>query len=245
MKRLFRSHRLRLTNVLLAAACATAAFPAAAQTVSQVYGGTLTRQTQTAFVTGDVGLQTYESESIDSNATAMSKNVTVGGYAGESRTLGIFARSSESTTKFDLNDSEVDTTWRDLYLQYRLGFISLSGIASMAEIGASQEEEDLYRIYGTGYGAGATISAALSEELIVKAAAKAVMTPTAHDRLGGDVEVGQRQEAEAEASLDVIHRYVDLLLGYRYRTYRITVADEDSAETQSAPYAGMRFGVYF
>ena len=40
-----------------------------AGTVSQVYGTTLTKQTQTAFVRAEAGWTTYESQAAQSNAT--------------------------------------------------------------------------------------------------------------------------------------------------------------------------------
>ena len=87
------------------------------QTRSQVYGTTLTKQTQAAFVQYDYGWQTYRSEAAESNATANVQSITFGGYAGESRRLGVYFSSDSSQTTFDLNNSDVATTWNMMALQ--------------------------------------------------------------------------------------------------------------------------------
>ena len=123
-------------NALLLAlgAGACVATQASAQTVSQVYGDTLTRQTQTVFVRGDANFTTYQSEAADSNTTATTSTVTVGGFAGEKRTLGVYMSSNDQTIPFDLNKSSVKNAWRDLRMQARFGWFYPSVAVSMIEI---------------------------------------------------------------------------------------------------------------
>ena len=121
------------------------AAPTMAQsTRSQVYGGTLTRQTQTFSVQSDVGLQTYESEAAGSNGTTSASTFKVGGFAGEARRVGILVTSANSTTNFQLNQTAVRSGWRDLDLQLRLGFINPFIVFSDSEIAVAGMELKMF-----------------------------------------------------------------------------------------------------
>ena len=216
-----------------------------AQTRSQVYGGTLTQQTQTAFFAADIGYQTYDSDSVSSKDTSPAYNYRVGGYAGENRVLGVFANVADSTTNFELNASKVRTAWRDLALQYRLGIFSPSVIATSSELLLSSTDQQDIHIFATGLGAGLAVHIPLTDKIIVQADAKAINSSNAHDRYGKEVKVGRRDEAELAASIDVVERYVDLLIGYRYRSYTLDIEGDVATETQTTPFGGVRLGIYF
>ena len=218
---------------------------ASGQTRSQVYGGTLTQQTQTAFFAADVGFQTYESESVESKDTSPAYNYRVGGFAGEDRVLGVFANIADSTTPFELNESRIRTAWRDLAIQYRLGFLYPTVYATSSELTLTAEGVEDIHIFGTGFGAGLAVQVPITKQIIVQADAKSINTASAHDRYGAEVDVGRRDEAELSASVDLVERYVDLIVGYRYRNYDLTIEDTKSVETQTTPFGGLRLGLYF
>ena len=214
-------------------------------TRSQVYGGTLTRQSQTFYAQSDVGLQTYESSAVDSNATATVTSYKVGGYFGEARRLGLSVASAESITPFELNDTRVRSGFRDVELQLRLGFINPYIVATDNEINVKANGENFLHIHGQGLGLGANVQVPMTENIITTVSAKLVNTTKAYDRYDHDVEIGPRTEIDASAAVDVTRHLVDAYIGYRRRAYSIKVDGANAQEVQSIPYAGLRLGVYF
>jgi hypothetical protein len=215
------------------------------QTRSQHYGNTLTRQTQTAFMTMDYGLLTYESKAVASNATAPVTRFRVGGYAGENRVLGVFLDTEQARTSFNLNKSSIGTRWQDLYMRFRMDFISLDLIGGLANIDIKREEGAAANIYGYGIGGGAAIDLPLNRSIVVHLHGKSVLTSEAHEESGRQVALGRRDHAEANVAFDIDERFLDVLFGYRYRQYNIKIDETQTKEVQSAPYAGMRLGIYF
>jgi hypothetical protein len=214
-------------------------------TRSQVYGGALTRQSHTFYIQSDVGMQTYESAAVDSNATSTVQSYKVGGYFGEARRLGLAIGSSEAVTPFELNDTRIRSGFRDLELQVRLGFLNPFVVASDNEINIKTNGEDYLHVHGQGMGVGANIQVPMTAEIITTVSAKVVNTTKAYDRLGHDVTIGNRTEIDANAAVDVTEHMVDAYVGYRRRSYTLKVDGVEASELQSIPYAGLRFGVYF
>jgi hypothetical protein len=240
-----RGTPMRLRWILpLASAAALLGHEATAQTRSQITGNTLTRQTQTAFIEADIGQQTFESEAVESNATSTVTRIRIGGYAGENRRLGVIASATDSETPFELNDSKVRTAWREVAMQFRFGYVNPSIIAANTEMRLKNGTDSL-DIYGTGIGGGLSINIPLTQWIVLNAAATSVQPTKSHDRNGHDVKLGRRDEVDLGASLDLVEKYVDVLVGYRYRQYDLEIAEETFKETQSAPYAGLRLGFYF
>ncbi len=239
-------YKRTLTTIGLLICTLLMATPSMGQaTRSQVYGGTLTRQTQTFYMQSDVGLQTYESEAVASNATTSASTFRIGGYAGESRRVGISFTSAASDTAFQLNNTEVRSEWKDFDLQLRLGFINPFLVVSDSEmVIAGDELEDLH-IFSQGVGAGATIQAPLTDYIIATASTKHVVSTKAHDRFGHEVKMGARSEVDFNAAIDVSEHVVDYYVGYKARTYSLTVDGVEATENQSMPYTGVRMGFYF
>jgi hypothetical protein len=216
-----------------------------AQTTSQVYGDTLTRQTQTFFVTAEADWTTHNSQAVESNTSAATSSVSVGGYSGESRVLGVFFNSINQDLNFALNESSIRNNWNDLRLEARLGFIYPSVGVSMNQSKMVKAGETLTNFYGTGPNAGLGTKIPMTKTIMVEAEAFVSSTTAAHDKDGKDIEVGLRKEADIHATVDVTAQLVDFIIGYRAREYGVKVDDKEYKEVQSAPFAGLRLGMYF
>lgn len=217
-----------------------------AQTLSQVYGSELDRQTMTASLQGDVGMMAVESDTAGSKESAQMQTVTAGIFAGEGRKLGLTFRSSENRIPFALNRATMTTNWRDIKLQGRLGSFYPNVAASVSEIAVDQNEAEFVDIYGTSIGAGFGVFVPLWGRAVAFFDGTNYITPNATDRQGHDVEVGPRLEADAGASIDITERMLDLMMGYRYRSFSLKVDDgETNREVQQGAYIGVRTGVYF
>ncbi|TWW08788.1 hypothetical protein E3A20_20810, partial [Planctomyces bekefii] len=106
-------------TVFAAAMASLAATPGYAQTRSQVWGGPIVQETQTASVTADVGMTTFESKAADSKETQSTSTYTVAAWAGEGRELGASVQASDAVVPFSLNNSSMKTSFRDVKLMAR------------------------------------------------------------------------------------------------------------------------------
>ncbi len=228
------------TILLLGASTATLA-----QTRSQVTGSDLDRQTMTAFIQADVGMDTFESDTIKSKESSQSSSWTFGTFAGESRKLGVTLHSSDNEVPFTLNDSKMRTSFRDLRLHTRLGWISPSIAAALNEISISSADTDVVNIYGSSLGAGLALNIPLWNRAVINFDHVMFNTARVLEKEGRDVKLGQRQDSEISASFDITDRILDFIVGYRRRAYTLTVNDVENKELQTGAFVGFRLGMYF
>lgn len=219
---------------------------AEAQTRSEVYGSALDRQTPTAFAGADLGLATTESGIAASNASSKSLRTSGGIYAGESRSLGIFLRNSETSMNFKLNGNSSRTTFRDLHSQARLWWFYPSLVVSLSEMAVNRDGQRFVDLYGTGVGGALGVHAPVLPFLELRADVTYIKTPHARDQDNArSVKLGDRLEVDVGTTFDLILKYVDLNVGYVYRSHQVTVDDVTYSEKTTMPYAGLRAGVYF
>lgn len=237
---------LATAQIMTIMTAAAIAGPALAQTRSQVWGGPLTQQAQTVYVTAESGPTTYESDAAGSKETQMSNTFTAGAWAGESRIVGAAIRSSEAEVPFELNDATMKTSFRDVRIMARLGWFIPFATVSLSEVDVTQGDTETVSVYGTGTGAGLAVGVPLHEKLVFQVEGSATQSNQVYDKLGQDTKLGRRDEGDAHLSFDLTDRMVDLLVGYRVRSYEIEAAEEQVLEEKSqGAYAGLRLGLYF
>jgi hypothetical protein len=216
-----------------------------AQTRSQVYGSSLTRQTMTAYVQDDVSMNTYDSEAAGSKEVAQSNTWCIGTYAGEGRDLGILFRSSDNIVPFALNQSYLRANFKDTVMQWRLGWVYPALAAGLTEIETSSTENGNFNLYGANIGAGVGVFIPLFAKSVFYVNSMVYQTPNAWDKSGKDVKLGQRLEQDIGASIDLTENVIDLMVGYRTRQYKVTSGEKTFNEITLGAYAGLRLGLYF
>jgi hypothetical protein len=221
------------------------ALPAAAQTRSQVYGGALTQQAQTIYVRGEVGMTTYESDAAGSKETQTSTTGILGGWAGEDRIIGAQISSSQADVGFELNDTDMHTSFVDVKLMGRLGWLVPSIGASLTEVSISAEDVETVALYSTGASAGLALQVPVAHFLVVEGGGQVVKSTKVYDKLDAGTKLGDRKEGDLHASFDVTDRLVDLIVGYKIRQYDLEVGEETKRERSQGAYAGIRLGLYF
>ncbi len=234
-----------LGRIFTVALILTAAPAALAQTRSQVYGNDLTQQSQTVYVQAEAGVTTYESQAAGSKETKSAMTTVVGGWFGEERVAGASVTNSESTVPFSLNASSMHTAFTDVRAIVRLGWIMPSVGVSLSEVEVAKESAKQYSVYATGANAGLAVGVPLNKTMVVFGDGLAVKAMRGFDRLGGAGKMGDRTEFNAGVSFDVTERMLDLLVGYRARTYEIQSAEKTYEEKTQGAYAGLRLGLYF
>jgi hypothetical protein len=220
-------------------------FGASAQTRSQVYGNALTQQAQTVYARADVGMTTFESDAAGSKETQTSNAYTVGGWAGESRVVGVSFSSSDNTVPFSLNNSSLHAGFRDVRMVARFGWIMPSVGVSLNEVDVKRDGVETVGVYGTGLNAGLAVAVPLHARLVVQAEGFTSQNTKLYDKLNNGTKLGDRNEADAHLSFDVTERFIDLLVGYKLRQYEIQTSTENLTESSQGAYAGLRLGLYF
>lgn len=236
---------MRLTHIIAAVIVTTATTTALAQTRSQVYGSDLEQQAMTVYMAGEIGMNTFESEAAGSKESQESTRYTLGGWAGEERVVGASITSTEDVVPFALNDSEVHTKFRDIRIMPRFWIFTPSIGASFSEVDVESDGEKTVSLYGSGINAGIGAHLSLHRAIVVSADVMTVQTNDSFDKLDQGTELGDRNEANIGASVDLTERMVDLLVGYRVREYTIKNGEEESKEKSQGAYAGLRLGLYF
>lgn len=222
-----------------------AATVASGQTRSRVYGDQMTKQSQTLYFQGDVQATTYESEAAGSKDSNETTSLTVGAWTGEGRILGFEMKSTDADTKFNLNGSSVRTSFKDVRMMTRLGWIQPSIGATLSEIDVKSSEANTVGVYSTGLNAGVKVAVPVTLELVTYAEA-AISHPTkTYDKLDQGTKLGDRSDADIGASYDLTETAVDLLVGYRVRNFKIDTDSASFNESTSGAYAGLRLGLYF
>lgn len=235
----------RIYGSIVALMAIALASPALAQTRSQVWGGPLIQQAQTVSVEADLGMTTYESEAAGSKETKESSNITMAGWAGENRIIGASITSSEANVPFTLNDSKMKTSFRDVRLMARIFWLIPYVNVSLSEIDVTKADAAIVGLYGTGMGAGLALAIPLHDRLVLQAEGGQTQSSKVYDKLGADAKLGARNDADAHLSFDITDRIVDLVVGYRLRSYEIETADATYKEQSQGAYVGIRLGLYF
>ncbi len=216
-----------------------------AQTRSRVYGDQLTKQSQTFYIQGDVQATTYESDAAGSKEANETTTLTVGAWTGEGRVVGVEMVSSEAETNFSLNSNTVRTSFRDIKLKTRLGWLIPSVGASLTELDIKTPEASEVGVYATGINAGLKVSVPITLEMVVHGEGTISRPTKTYDKLAQGDSLGDRTEFDLGASYDLTETAVDLLVGYRVRSLKINSTEQDYNEATSGAYAGLRLGLYF
>jgi len=235
--------RWTLASTLLA--LGTLSAEAYGQTRSQVYGSPLDQQAQTVYVRGDAGMSTYESDAAGSKETKESTVMTLGGWAGEARTVGASITSSQSDVSYALNDSRTRTAFNDVRVAARIWWLTPSVGVSLSEVEVERDGAKTVNLYGTGLNAGMGIQIPAYRTIVLYGDAMVSKANRVFDKISDTTKLGDRMEGDAGVSFDVTDRMVDLLVGYRIRQYDIETPSVKHQEKAQGAYAGLRVGLYF
>lgn len=218
---------------------------AGAQTRSQVYGRPLEQQAQTVYARADLGMTTYESQAAGSKETATTATYHVGGWAGESRQVGVDVSSTDAVVPFALNGSESHLGFRDVRLMARFGWVIPSIGASLTEMDVKENGVKKTGVLASGPNVGLAVSVPMTHAIVVTADAMLAPATKSLDKLKGDTSLGARSEADINAAVDVTDRALDFLVGYRLRRYTLEDQRGSLKEESQGAYAGLRLGLYF
>jgi hypothetical protein len=215
------------------------------QTLSQVYGDSLTKQAQTIYVKGTAGMTTFDSEAAGSKETRTTSETEFGGWMGEKRIMGLKVGHSYHDVPFELNKAHSRSAMTDVRLLARIWFLQPSLGISLTEWDVSNASEPVLGIFATGINAGLGLIVNLHQGLVFNADLMRVQSLRTYDKLEQNSSLGNREDADAHFAFDLTERIVDFVVGYRLRRYSVTLEDATFKETSQGAYVGLRLGYYF
>lgn len=216
-----------------------------AQTVSQVYGSEMEKQTMTASVSANAFVGNYQSAIVDSNTTKTTPEYAVGIYAGELRQLGVEISSSATDLAFNNGESRLGLANRTLKLKPRFGWVTPILAAAMTDFKAAKESVVITDMVATSTGGGLGVSIPFWNRAVVGGEVVYYRQANAADVSARKVEQGKRMDADFGASVDLTGRQLDLIFGYRVHKSSVIVEEVAYDEVFHGAYTGLRAGVYF
>lgn len=193
-------------------------------------------------VTG--GSSTYKSELVGNNDTTTSFGYSIGGTAGANSNLGFFIRSDTIDAPFELNSSQITTTWQDSGLKYRMGFFYLGLVLSSVETTINDEGTNLIDAGGTGTGGTTGLQFSIGKTAVMYLDITSVTIAKTRNELDQTTAIGARQDVDIGAYIDLSKKSFDYMLGYKQRTVTVTT-DASYTDTITTTYVGFRWASYF
>jgi hypothetical protein len=208
-------------------------------------GDTLDEQNRTSYLFCDYGLVTYKSKLVESNDTGSELGYGVGARIGEDKRWEVRLRKESSKIAFELNSSAIESSYQDILIGYRWGFVEIGANIATAAMIANAEGEALFDATGSGYGGHFAILMPVARFAIVKIEANTAAISTTIEKEQKDVGLGSRTDIELGANVDITKRYFDFIFGYRQRAHALKYLGSSFAEVRTATYLGLQLGVDF
>jgi hypothetical protein len=215
------------------------------QTLSQVYGDSLTKQAQTIYIKGTAGSTTFDSEAAGSKETRTTSEMEFGGWMGEKRIMGLKVGHSYHDVPFELNQSHSRTAMTDVRLLARIWFLQPSVGISLTEWDVTNATAPVVGLFATGINAGLGLIFNLHQGLVFNADLMHVQSLRTFDKLQQSSTLGTREDMDAHFAFDLTERIVDFVVGYRMRRYSVTIDETAFKESSQGAYVGLRMGYYF
>lgn len=227
----------------------------------------------TFFVTASGGYTVYKSEMVQSNDTSTTVAYGFGVYAGDDKNVGFILNREASTIAFALNESSLTLEWQDIHVRYRYGPVYMGLLITESHWNVvappDTDEDDLLDQgadpvnyldmtssgYGGNVGARFPVAKRGTAYVDITYAAAGTVRETAVDpeeaAANGDaipgtrvLGLGPRMDLDLGGSIGM-SRWLDVVCGFKYRTYQVTVEDATFAELHNTTYVGFNAGWSF
>jgi len=216
------------------------------------------------------GYSIFKSELVQSNDTGITARYAFGVNGGADHQVGmLFARES-STIAFKNTASSVALSWQDVDLRYRLGPLyfglvvssSTWTVKSPARVAGKIDEtltsEEYIDLTASGYGGNVGLQLPVGKRNLLYADLTYVTIGAVQQKAAGAngsaaalaaaervTTIGPRMELDLGAAIALTRNLVDATVGFKYRTYSVSVDSAASKELLNTTYAGLRLNWLF
>lgn len=208
---------------------------------SQAFAG----DEQTVYLDVRYGLSTIKSELLESNETSSSVGYGVGANAGAERNFGVKLWRESMSTKFLLNETQFDATWQDLSFTYSWGWMALGGMVVSLDAAAKDAAgESIFTAVASGYGGIFSLDIPVQKGFFFTEARFATYS-TITEKDEKTLTIGPRMDISFGGKLPLTKRNLDMVFGYRQRTYPISLEGTSASEWVADTFLGFQWGLSF
>ena len=199
------------------------------------------------------GLTTYKSEVVKSNDTSFSFGYGLGVFGGRTNSFGMYFGNELNTTDFVYADSEqkskVVTSFQDTLIRYRWGPFYIGPAFTQMLMTTTRQDVEYLDFLATGIGFHTGLRINFKRESVVflevLSASSSATKEAVQDPTSTPVSVGARTDIHMGGIIKLTKNLLDLQIGYKQRTYAITVGSESFLETVTFTWIGFGLNMYF
>ncbi len=216
-----------------------------AQAHGQSGSDALRANTKTLELYGDFAMSTSKSKALEMNDTGSVSRIQAIVHAGDELNLGVSLNLETSTFAYELNSSTLSTAFQDIGIYYRFWYLQLGAIVASETVSSKKADADFLDFYGSGYGALFHILFPVDRGSLVYFKTHYILGSAVEDSFHDSVTMGTRMDIDIGGQVDITKKMMDLIFGYRYRTYSIAIDGTNYSELQTSTYLGVGFGWLF
>lgn len=197
------------------------------------------------------GMDTYKSKLVKSNDTSVSGGYTLSLWGGVEKTINMELRSDSGKTGFEHSEtnttSAVEASFFDTVIRVRWGFLYLGVLFTRHDFIINFQGEDYIDgvATGTGFNTGFSFPVGRSSRLFFDMTSSSTSLIRELNQAAGSVEFGSRTDVLIGGAIGVTRSLLDVILGYRQRSFTISVGGESSTESVTSTILGLAFNGYF
>lgn len=203
------------------------------------------RRLKTIYLGGDYGLSTYKSKLVESNDTGSITSYSIGANIGTDKSAAFVLRSDQSSIAFALNESKIESSWRDTIIRYRWGYVYFGAIIGQTTWDVKRTAEDLFAGTGSGYGGNFGLLLPLGNRNLFTIDIASVTASSFVEKNEKDVKMGARTDISMWSNIGLTRDAIDLLVGYKQRSHSVSYDGTSYAEVHTATFFGLQMGSDF
>jgi len=218
---------------------------AAVSTPSLAQNSDLDKRTPSVYLEAEGSFSTHKSNTLNGTDFATGSGLEAGVWTGKDKNLGMAVRQSQFQTHFTQVDAGADESWTDFLLRYRLLWFYPTAVIGSCNLGIEKNGQKIVDLLCTTLGASLGIRVPVGQYVIVEFTPLVAKPVSVKDRLARDTTVDLRSDYSLGVSLRPKLPWLDINVGFRYRTYNLTIAGDNTREVYAGPYLGLALGFSF
>ena len=211
------------------------------------------RESPTIYLNLGGGITTYKSLAVKSNDTSFTVGYKIGAYAGREKNIGFFVNNESNATNFVYAENEtkskIETSFQDAAILYRWGVLELGPVFSDQSVAMTRQDELYLDHIGSGIGAhvGLLVNVSRDTSFFLEFTQVTIseLKETIQDINTTPVTGGARSDIFLGGIIQITRSLLDMRIGYKQRTFVVTVGGESFEEVQTFTWIGLGLKGFF
>lgn len=188
-----------------------------------------------------VGIATYKSKMVQSNDTSFSSGYKIGINAGLEKNLSVLIQSQSNTTNFEYADvetkSKVESTFQNTFIRYFWGPLYIGFGFDLSTLNVVLNDNEHMKSLSHGMGGTFGVIAPIGKNnmiyLDIASLSPTETMETVQIISSQTASLGSRLDLELGGIINLSKDRFDLKIGYKQRTFAVTIGSETYSELQT------------